>query len=286
MKKQSGKNYGRPKFSLALCCAALLLLLAPVAMAAPAAKLWPRWEAHNASNSAILDHGQWASFLDKYISAGEDGIGRLAYGKVTSADRALLGSYLTQLQRTVISDYSRSEQLAYWINLYNATTVKVILDHYPVDSITDIDISPGFFSNGPWDAKLVKVEGEDLSLNDIEHRILRPIWRDPRIHYSVNCASMGCPDLLDQPYTGATAEAQLEAAARRFVNHPRGARFDGDRLVVSKIYDWYQVDFGDSDAGVVQHLRLYAEGELSKRLASWKSGLGSDYDWRLNQPEE
>ena len=104
---------------------------------------------------------------------------------------------------------SRDEQLAYWINLYNALTVKVILDHYPVKSILDIDISPGWFSIGPWGKKLVAVEGVEISLDDIEHRILRPIWRDPRIHYALNCAAVGCPNLLREAFTGATAEVLL-----------------------------------------------------------------------------
>ncbi len=87
----------------------------------------------------------------------------------------------------------RAEQFPFWINLYNALTVKVVLDHYPVEIIRDIDISPGLFADGPWGKKLVTVEGEALSLDDIEHRILRPIWKDPRLHYVLNCAALGVP---------------------------------------------------------------------------------------------
>ena len=117
-----------------------------------------------------------------------------------------------------VSGLGRDEQCAYWINLYNALTLEVVLDHYPVDSIRDIDISPGLFSQGPWGKKLITVEGEQVSLNDIEHRILRPIWRDPRIHYAINCASLGCPNLQPRPFTGRTLDHALDLAAMRFVD--------------------------------------------------------------------
>ncbi len=256
-------------------------LTSPLA-AAPKAELWPLWQHHRPESTATVDHGPWQAFLDRYVSSGTSGIHLVAYAAVTASDRQALGRYLTSLEATRVSALNRREQLAYWINLYNAATLKVVLDHMPVDSITDIDISPGFFSNGPWGAKLLRVEGRELSLNDVEHRILRPIWRDPRIHYAVNCASLGCPNLGRQAYTAETAEELLEAAARDYVNHPRGARFDGEKLVVSSIFVWYRDDFGGSDAGVVESLRRYATPELARRLQSWDGGLDHDYDWSLN----
>jgi hypothetical protein len=93
-----------------------------------------------------------------------------------------------------ISGYSRPEQFAYWFNLCNALTIQVVLDHYPVESIRDIDVSPGQFADGPWKKESVTVQAEKVSLDDIEHLILRAIWIDQRIHYAVNCASVGCPD--------------------------------------------------------------------------------------------
>ena len=162
------------------------------AIAAPKAELWPRWEAHDAAAARTIDHKPWGRFLAVYLSMGNDGINRLDYGNVSKAHRQMLKQYIGQLSALPISQYSRAEQRAYWINIYNSLTVDLVLSHYPVKSITDIDISPGFFSFGPWDKKLVRVERQMLSLNDIEHRILRPIWRDPRLHYVLNCASLGC----------------------------------------------------------------------------------------------
>ena len=252
---------------------------------APKAELWAHWQAHDPQSTAVIDHGLWDAFLKTYVTIDSTGLSRVDYAGVEIEDRQKLQRYVSLLQATRISTHNRDEQMAYWINFYNALTIQVVLDHMPVDSITDIDISPGFFSNGPWGAKLARVEGEDLSLNDIEHRILRPIWNDRRVHYAVNCASIGCPNLAPDAFTGERLEEMLDQAARDFINHPRGARFDGNKLVVSSIFTWYQVDFGDSDAGVVAHLREFAEGDLARRLAEYGGGLSDEYNWNLNATE-
>lgn len=257
------------------------LCLASAAFAAPKADLWPVWDKHNPESTATIDHGLWQSFLATYVEAGHEGVNRVDYGAVTEADAKKLERYLEKLQSTDITSFNRDEQFAYWVNFYNALTVQVILDHWPVDSITDIDIS-GFLKNGPWDAELAKVKGHELTLNDIEHRILRPIWQDNRIHYAVNCASIGCPNLAPRAFTAENHEEMLEEAAKSFINHPRGAHFEGDQLVVSSIFDWYQVDFGDSEKGVVEHLRKYAEGDLARRLKGYDGDLEDQYNWTIN----
>ena len=171
--------------------------------------------------------------------------------------------------------------MAYWINLYNALTVKVVLSAYPVESIRDIDISPGLLSDGPWDKKLVEIGGEAVSLNDIEHRILRPIWRDPRIHYAVNCASISCPNLQKKAFTAKSAERMLDAAARAYINDRRGVRREDERVVVSSIYAWFTDDFGGDVAGVIAHLKQYANPELILILEA-ATELEDAYDWTLN----
>ncbi len=121
-----------------------------------------------------------------------------------------------------------------------------------------------------------------MSLNYIEHLIFRPILRDPRLHYAVNCASLGCPNLRRTAFTSATVDALLSAAARAYVNHPRGARLDHGRLVVSSIYDWFQEDFGGNEAGVIGHLMRFADPALQTGLSEFKGFSGHDYDWTLN----
>ena len=227
-----------------------------------------------------VDHGPWADFLARYVSVDGEGIHRVAYGAVTAADRTRLERYLESLQEVAVSELPDGERMAFWINLYNAATLRVILDHYPVSSILEIDLAHP--ADGPWSAKLISVEGRELSLDDVEHRILRPTWDDPRIHYAVNCASVGCPDLAREPFAAEDLEAQLDRAARAYVNHPRGARFEDGRLVVSSLYVWYREDFGGSDETVIEHLRQYATGELAEELAGYAGGLVDGYDWSLN----
>ena len=252
------------------------------ALFAPRADLWERWTAHDPASTAVIDHAPWDQFLKAYVTPHADGVNRVAYARVTAADRKALADYVDRLAGVAIGAYGRDRQLAYWINLYNALTVKLVLDRYPVSSIRDIDISPGWFSTGPWAKKLLAIEGEAVSLNDIEHRILRPIWRDPRIHYAVNCASIGCPDLRTEAFTADNVDALLTAGARAYVNHPRGARVDNGRLVVSSIYVWFSEDFGGNDEGAIAHLERYAEPELLSALAGVERIDDCVYDWRLN----
>ena len=261
----------------------MVLGLSP-ANAAPSPDLWPRWQTSVADDTQVVDYSLWNTLLAKYLVTGHpSGINRFRYAGVSPADRQSLDEFLGYLQQVKVSSLNPNEQKAYWVNLYNALTVKVILDHYPVKSIMDIDISPGLFSNGPWDAKLLTIEGEKVSLNDIEHRILRPIFRDNRLHYALNCASLGCPNLQPKAYTAANTEELLEAGARAYINSPRGARMERGSLHVSSIYKWFQVDFGGSEEGVVKHLLQYAEGGLVDALKTYNNGLNDDYDWSLNE---
>lgn len=265
----------------------LLMAFAGIAQAAPKSEPWPRWQAHDEANPATIDHAVWDRFLAAHVKPHSDGINRVAYGRIGTADKAALDGYLAGLQALPISRYARAEQRAYWINLYNAQTVQVVAGRYPVTSIRDIRLGGSLvarFFGGPWSAKLLKVEGETLSLDDIEHRILRPLWRDPRTHYAVNCASMGCPNLAAQAYTPARMEAMLDEGARAYVNHPRGATVEGGRLVVSSIYVWFAEDFGGNDAGILAHLRQYATPEKKAALARFErlSDNSDRYDWALN----
>ena len=249
---------------------------------APSADLWKRWQAHDAASTAVIDHDVWEKLLKALIVPGPDRVALFRYGAATRSHRGMLDGYINALTALPISTYNRAEQKAYWINLYNAVTVKVVLDHYPVRSIRDIDISPGFFSDGPWGRKLVTVEGEKISLNDIEHRILRPIWRDNRIHYAVNCASIGCPNLRAEAYRAATLDAMLDAAARDYINSSRGVSIKDGAITVSKIYDWFIDDFGHDEKSVLAHLSKYAAPSLRQQLSDIGQIDDVAYDWRLN----
>ncbi len=266
---------------LGMALFALLTGFSLESLFAPSADLWPVWQAQDAGSTRRVDHAAWDRLLSDYRTKGSDGIARVAYRKISDADRAALNGYVTGLSGIPVSRLKRAEQLAYWINLYNALTVKLILDHGIPGSIRDIDISPGFLADGPWGKKLATVERRELSLNDIEHRILRPIFKDPRIHYAVNCASLGCPDLPGEAFTADNTEGLLEAAARDYVNHPRGARLVEGLLHVSSIYVWFAGDFGGEE-GVLKHLARYARPELARRIEKLTATAGHSYDWHLN----
>jgi hypothetical protein len=140
----------------------------------------------------------------------------------------------------------------------------------------------GLFSFGPWNDEVATVAGQALTLNDIEHRILRPIWQDHRIHFAVNCASLGCPDLSANAYTAENLEQQLAQAELNYLNHPRGIRFDADgELVVSSIFDWYLEDFATDQSGLLRYLAQYHD-EAGERLRSYAGRIRYHYDWSLN----
>ena len=135
----------------------LALALAAPALAAPKAELWAKWQASDAASTTTIDHAAWGRFLSAYLKESPDGINRVAYSAVTAQDKQALAAYVDGLTRVPVSRLNRNEQRAYWINLYNALTIKTVLEHYPVESIRKISISPGLFSSGPWGKKLVKI---------------------------------------------------------------------------------------------------------------------------------
>ena len=251
------------------------------ALFAPSAKLWDRWTPHDEASRQTVDHAAWTAILHGHVRRMSDGATRFAYRAMTQADRAALKAYVTALEAVPVAGLNRAEQFAYWTNLYNALTVQVVTDHYPVASIRDIGISPGVFASGPWGAKLATVGGQPVTLNDIEHRILRPIWRDPRVHYAVNCASIGCPDLAPEAYAGISLDRQLDAAAASYVGHARGVSVAGDGVTLSSIYNWFTEDFS-GDGGVLPHLVKHAPSPLAATLRLNPKIRGYQYDWSLN----
>jgi len=238
---------------------------------------------------AAPDDAAFDRLLAKFVQVSPDGLNRVDYAgwKASAADRAALTAYIRSIEKTAVSKLPRPAQFATWANLYNAATIKVILDNYPVASIRDIKstftLDPAALGGGPWWSKLVTVEGKQLTLNNIEHDILRKQFRDPRVHYAVNCASYGCPNLQRQAWRAATLDADLDKAARAYINHPRGAQVQAGALEVSSIYSWFKVDFGNTDEGVIQHLKKYASPELAAKLSAITKIASDDYSWALNE---
>lgn len=258
-----------------------LIILSQNASAAPQSALIDFWFTSDESSTSTIDHQAWQDFLDQYIVSEASGINLLKYSAVSKNDQKALKAYIDTLQAIDPRQHNRSEQIAYWINLYNALTVDVVLDAYPSKSI--LKIGGSFFSPGPWSKKYLKIAGQKVSLNDIEHGVLRPIWKDSRIHYAVNCASYSCPNLSATAFTAENTEEQLTNAAKDYINNPRGIKVDGEDLLLSKIFDWYQVDFGNNENELLEQLATHAEPKLAERLLNHDGDIDYDYDWSLNE---
>jgi len=216
----------------------------------------PVFEVHDPYSGYAVDHSSWDSFLQRYLVTGPRGVNRIKYRQVTACDQQRLNCYLQRLQSTDVRALNRDEQLAFWFNLYNAKTASIVLQNYPLRSVRQIKQKFTDFV-GPFDDEgVVNVLGKPLSLNDIESGIIRPVWKDPRIHYAVNCASFGCPNLSPTAWTC------------------------GVRL--SKIYKWYKDDFGGDDESVLAHVRQYSNNQTANTLCNRQSISGYFYDWSLN----
>lgn len=268
---------------------ALLLGVILGAMAAPgtavAGEIETAFHKSAAGSTRVIDHSAWTALLKAYVKTGSDGLNRVDYARLKAEKSDALKAYVAALSASDPSGLDKAEQFAFWANLYNAKTVQIVVDRYPVKSIKDISLGGGLLaalSGGPWKAKVLKVNGVELSLDDIEHAILRPYFKDPRAHYAVNCASVGCPNLMKEAFTGASLDAQLDRGAKAYVNSPRGFRVANGTVKASSIYKWFVADFGGDEKGVIAHALKYAEPKLAAELKALAAISSYDYDWSIN----
>ena len=197
-------------------------------------------------------------------------------------DRQALGDYLKILQNNPpnTNQWNRDDQIAYWINVYNAYTIELILEHYPLKSIKDI--AGGIpFVNTPWDIKFIEIEGETYDLNNIEHGILRKHFDEPLIHVAVNCASVSCPKLLNEAYEGKSLNDQLKQQASYYINQSGKNSISGKDWALSRILKWYGGDFKERYGSVEGFVRAFAQ----KPLADDPDISYKEYNWNLNLPE-
>jgi len=224
-----------------------------------------------------LDNSLFADVLSRHLDKGlVDYTGLLA-------DRQPLDAYLDAIGKVDPASLSRNNRLAFYINLYNATTLRLIIDHYPVDSIKDI----GSFFSSPWKKDVVVLNGQRVTLDHIEHGIIRPLFKEARVHFALNCTAMSCPPLLPEPYEGDMLEEQFQLVAIGYINDGKNNYLDGKTLYVSKIFDWFSEDFPDD---FVSWFSQFAEGDLRDDLEKVKAqGVKLKvrflkYDWGLNDP--
>jgi hypothetical protein len=216
----------------------------------------------------MLDHKVWNSILKKNVNT----TGRVNYKEMKVA-LPLIENYLKSLKENAPkNEWSKNEKLAYWINLYNASTVYLIASNYPISSITKLN------GGKPWDKKFVK-SGEKLySLNQIENEIVRPQFKDPRIHAALNCAAISCPNLLNEAFTAAYLNNQMNKQCMVWANDISKNKLTENKVEVSQIFDWYATDF-NAGGGVVAFINKYATTKVSpKAKVSF-----SEYNWALNE---
>ena len=215
--------------------------------------------------AAKPDHSPFNALLNKYVNSA----GNVNYAGLKK-DEAKLDAYLKDLSaNSPQSDWSRNESMAFWINAYNANTLKLILKNYPVKSITDLH------GGKPWDVKWVNIGGKTYSLNNIEHDIIRPRYKDARIHFAVNCAAASCPPLPNKAFTAANLNSLLESRTKSFIRNANYNTIADGEVKVSKIFDWYGEDFGD----LKKYLNKYAATEI----ATDADIKFKDYNWALNK---
>jgi hypothetical protein len=212
-----------------------------------------------------VSHDAWDKLLRQYVSTA----GKVNY-KGFQQSKKELTAYLDLLAKNPVQDaWSKNEKMAYWINAYNAFTVKLILDNYPTTSITKLH-------NGkPWDVKWIKLGEKTYSLNQIENDILRPQFKDARIHFALNCAAQSCPPLLNRAFTAENLNKYLDQQTKAFINNAKFNTISANAVQVSRIFDWYGSDFGD----VVAYLNKYSTVKINAKTPV----QFTEYNWALNE---
>ena len=262
-----------------------VVALSQSAFAAPNLTKIDFWDARDDESSVVVDHSAWQALLNTYLDdQHKSGINRFDYKAVSKEDSKKLDEYLDYLQSQKPRQLNSAEQFAYWVNLYNAQTVDFIIDGVQEDDIKSIkDIRSFFVVPGPWKRTALKIEGKKVSLDNIEHGILRPIWLDHRIHFAVNCASIGCPNLLKTAFTASNTDELLDFAEEEFLQHPRAVRLQDDKVVISSLLNWYADDFAENPSEMYEYLSDFVSLELVDALSE-EPDVVYGYDWNLNAP--
>ncbi|AWW00733.1 DUF547 domain-containing protein [Arcticibacterium luteifluviistationis] len=228
------------------------------------------------STAAPISHSIWDGLLKKHVDAK----GFVDYGGFAK-DEAQLDKYLALVSKSApASSWSTNEKLAYWINAYNAFTVKLILDNADqnISSIKDIGSKIKIpFVNTPWDVKFIKIGGKEMDLNNIEHGIVRKQFKEPRIHFALVCAAKSCPPLRNEAFVASKLSAQLDDQGVRFINDSFKNEVSASKMNVSKLFDWYGGDFKKTD-DIENWINKYAKTKAKKGTeVTYK-----EYYWGLN----
>lgn len=251
----------------------------------PDAKALKFWNDFEPDSIMQVNHDQWQGLLTKYLDDQHaSGINRFDYASVSSDDRQTLKGYLDYLQLLEPRQLNEQEAKAYWLNLYNAALVDDIVDAYQSDPIDSVrELRSGAFRSWPWTRNAVEVLLQKLSLSDIEHNIIRPVFKDPRVHYALAKGSLGGGSLLKTAFNGDNNEALLIQAEKDYLSHPRGVQFgpDASTATLSSIFEWYAADFANNQDELIAYLSEHVSEDAQASLLLVEQ-LQYDYDWSLN----
>jgi len=256
------------------------------------------FEANDPDSTQAISHRGWDRVLGiMFVEDERSGEALLDYGRLSPTARGVLRRYLTYLQSIKISTYARDEQLAYWLNFYNAASFSQVYANMDKGSKrmaspgrnphrkTGVKVKPLMLkSEGPWQSPLYKVEGIRLSLTDIEHRIVQAHWDNPAVIYGFSCPAKGCPALMPKAFKADSVRAQLAASAQRFISDKRNVMVKRKRLKPSALYTWHHNLFPDK-ASVLSHLRQIGNDRLRRQLAGVSTVKGEQFSWKLNGKE-
>ena len=243
-----------------------------------------QWWEYNEESVEVIDHTIWNRVLKTYVETDERGRNFFNYAAVSPDDRAALKHYLEILSTVQVQTLNKNEQLAFWINLYNALITDIILEAYPVNTI--LDIGGNLFSRGPWKDKHFLLAGAHLSLNDIRHNVLPEVIDDVRVIYALSCGAVGCPNIGSKAVWGKHVDGYLESATFAFINGPNAIlEFDDSNIQISKLYHWNKMAFEKANINIIEHLKSYAMGTLVDKLEnSWYIGSYA-FNWHVNEVE-
>ncbi len=275
------------RLGAALVLVLLSLLVATASKAAPRADLIEFWDDNEPASTMQINHSIWQELLTAYVDDNHpSGISRFDYAAVSADDALRLKNYLDYLEKMEPRQLNQPEAMAFWINMFNAILVDRVLDDFQSGSEGKINrlISGSGLRNVGWGRDTAEIAMQEISLNDIEHGILRPIWNDPRIHFVITACTLGGGSIRKTAYTGENIEELLETSKNEFLRHPRGVRVDGNRVILSSIFDWYRSDFAENKNTLLAYVRENTSDELRQAMQGL-TRVSFDYDWGLNSPD-
>jgi len=264
---------------------AFIILFSANAFSAPKSKLIEFWDDHESSSRMEVNHNEWQAILSKYVQDQHpSGISRFNYEAVTAEDVLKLKEYIAYLELLDPRQLNLAEAQAFWINLYNALMLDKILDSYQEGSNRAVNrLLRGSLRSSRWSKNIAKVTLQNLSLDDIQHGILRPMWNDPRIHFVITTGALSGANILKTAFNGENNEELLEQSKRDFFSHDKAVRVDDNRIVLNSLFNWYRDDFATDKDSLLRYIRKNVSEDTRKSLEDLSS-IRYEYLWELNAP--